>query len=162
MSNDISHKELFWDRITRERMSEVGSDRPFDILVRGEYNAETEDVEGFDLGKRPGVKVDMANFDLENCYLRIYDVDFSPASTDFDPGAEFSEGRKVSGIIQELDNDWGYELATIPYDNTRELERPENSLLAGTVYWPEHQDFARDEAYEDFVDMVGSDVLSEL
>ncbi|WEL22941.1 hypothetical protein HBNXNv_0080 [Candidatus Nanohalovita haloferacivicina] len=141
-------------------MSEVGSGRPFDVLVRGEYRPETGDVKGFNLGGRSGVFVDMANFDLENHYFRVYNVDFSPSSTDFERAAEFSEGRSISSSIRGLENNWGYELSTIPYDRGAEFEGVEP--VQGTVYWPEKEDFIVDEAYEDFVDLLGSDVLSRL
>lgn len=159
---EITHKERFWDRITRERMSEVGSGRSFDVMVRGEYRPENGEVDPVVLGSDPvTVDADITSFDLEGRYFRLYDVDFSPPAMDIGRDKSISRGRKLSSILKGLEGEWRYEMTSIPYDVEASIDDNQEPVQ-GTVYWPEYQDFPRDEVYQDFVDLVGSDILSRL
>lgn len=161
MSDEISHKQRFWDKVTRERMSEVGSGSPFDVMVRGKYRPEKADVDSLVIGSgEVAVEADLASFDLEDRYFRLYDVDFSPPPVDIGTSVDVSRDQMLSSIVRDLEEDWGYEATSIPYD--KETPTGGRRLIDGTVYWPESQEFSRSEVYEDFVNLVGEDILSKL
>lgn len=160
MPGDISDRELFWNTVTRQRMGEVGSDRPFDLMVRGKYNSRIEDVDPLKIGPEAGVEADMISFDLDSCYFRVYNVEFSPVSAGIG-GDIFPEEWKLSDVVEGLRENWGYESSTLVFDNEDEYGEKE-AILEGTVYWPESASYDRDTVYEDVVDMLEEDILSEL
>lgn len=142
-------------------MSEVGSGKPFDVMVRGEYRPEKGKVDSFNIGSEAvNVEADIASFDLTEQYFRVYNVDFFPPAF-IGREREVSKNRKLSTAVRGLQEDWGYELSSIAYDNEASLDE-DVSPVQGTVYWPDSEEAVRDDVYEDFVDLLGSDVLSRL
>ena len=163
MENNFPDIELFWDRITRERMSEVGEDAPFDFLYRGEYIPENNTVRGVELGDGAvSVDVDMVNVDMESFYIRIYDVGFGSTSEALNPGFSVQNGSDFGRILEGAENDWGYKSSMIMFDGDRSYERPEDGLMQGSVYWPESTRDHPEEVYKDVRRILGQDILSQL
>lgn len=153
-------RELFWDQITRERMSEVGNNSPFDLMVRSRYEPESRTLERVRLGSGDdSVEVDIINVDLDSCYLRTYDVDFTPTA-----GSISGKGLDLgmSDVLGNLENSWSYESSLLVFDEGETYDAPNNGLISGTVYWPEQDSYEPDAAYHDFRRMTGQDILSDL
>lgn len=155
--------ELFWDRITRERMSEVGEDAPFDFMYRGEYLPERNTVRGVRLGDGDAsVDVDMVNVDMDSFYIRVYDLCFGSTRESFGPNLSDQNGSQISQILEGTANDWGYDSSMLIFDSDRSYERPEDGLLTGSVYWPESTRDHSEDVYQDVRRIFGQDIISKL
>lgn len=155
--------ELFWDRITRERMSEVGEDAPFDFLYRGEYRPESNTVRPVELGDGAvSADVDMVNVDMESFYIRVYDVEFGSSRSNWRPGFAAENGAGMSDILEGTENDeWGFESVRIQFDPGKNYELPD-ALVQGSVYWPESARDHPKDVYQDVRRIFGEDILSKL
>lgn len=163
MQQDFSDLELFWDEITRERISEVDSDSPFDFLVRGDYDTQSNTVRRVNLeNQNTSVEVDMVNVDLDSCYIRVYEVDFSPVAESIPSRFPVSVNEGLATLFQDLENSWSYETSLIVFDSEEEYYVPEEGVLEGSVYWPGRSDYEPESAYRDITDVLGADVLSDL
>lgn len=163
MENNFTDPELFWDSITRERIGEVGEDDPFDFMYRGEYLPGSQTVRGLELGQgEHSVEVDMVNVDMEDFYIRIYDVEFGSAGGAFRPGLSVQNGSELGKILEETENDWGYESSMVLFDRGRSYERSEKDLVQGSVYWPESNRDHPEGVYRDVEKIFGKDIISRL
>lgn len=143
-------------------MEEAGPDLPFDVMVRGEFDRALQDVSGVQLGEGPGsVEADLVNFDLESCYMRIYNLDLRPGSAlSGELGSMWRE--KIPGVVRDLENTWEYELTELEYDPNRDFISGSIEAVDGTVYWPGSEEYVPDSAYSDLCALLGEDILSEL
>jgi len=163
VQQNFSDPELFWDEITRERISEVDSNSPFDFLFRGDYDPRSNVVRGVELENHgASVEADMVNVDLDSCYVRVYEVDFSPVSDSIPSSFPVSINETLANVFQDLENSWSYETSLLVFDREEEYQSPEEGVLEGSVYWPGRSDYEPDSAYEDIKRVLGKDVLSEL
>ena len=163
MSRGFSDRRRFWDEVTSERMEEVGDSRPFDLMVRGRYVEDLEDISSLNLGEGDDmVEMDIVCFDLEECFLRAYEVDLGSVREGFSPEISDGKVRDFSQVVDDLANDWGYELGMIVFDAERDYTGEHTEPLEGTVYWPERTGYTPEGTYRDVEKMLGTDLLSEL
>jgi hypothetical protein len=163
VADNFSDIELFWDRITRERISEVGEDAPFDFLYRGELNDGKNAIRGLDLGgSEASVEVDMVNVDLESHRIRLYDMRLGSTRESFGPNLSDQNGSKISQILEGGDNHWGYDSSMLVFDGERSYERSEDDLIQGSVYWPESTRDHPEDVYRDIRRIFGQDIISQL
>jgi len=158
-----SLEQLFWDKITRERMSEVGEDAPFDFMYRGEFIPESNIVRGVKLGDKGSiVEVDMVNVDLEDFYVRIYDVKLERSEHPLSPDFMDQYGSEISMMLEGTNNDWGYELVRNVFDSRRDYEETGDELVKGSVYWPGSMEKCSEDVYTDLETIFGQDFISQL
>ncbi|WP_414837665.1 hypothetical protein ACK3SF_05340 [Candidatus Nanosalina sp. VS9-1] len=163
MGKNFSDRELFWDSITRERMSEVGLDRPFDFLYRGEYISGNNSVRGLNMGGEGfSIQADMVNVDMRDFYISVYDVDLGKSRDSLGPGFVAENGRELTDLLEEMENDWGYEASMLVFDEERDYEASEDGLLQGSVYWPDSTRDHSEDVYRDVRRLFGKDILSRL
>lgn len=162
VEGDFSNPEAFWNTVTRQRMEEVGPELPFDVMVRGGFDRGVQDVSSILLGGESGsVETDLVNFDLDSCYMRLYDVDLRPESP---LSGELSSLRmeRIPEVVRGLENTWEYELTEIVYDPDHDFTLGSVEPVDGTVYWPGSEEYEPDSAYSDLCTLLGEDILSEL
>jgi hypothetical protein len=163
VGNNFSDIELFWDRITRERMSEVGKNAPFDFMYRGEYVPENNVFRPVELGDGDAsLKVDLVNVDMESPRIRIYSTMLGSTRNALKPGFADENGEILSEILEGTENDWGYDSSAIFFDSGRSYEQTENGLIQKSVYRPETTRDHSEDVYQDVRRIFGEDILSQL
>ena len=129
MENNFQDIELFWDSITREKMTEVGEDAPFDFMYRGKYLPENNSIRSVKLGDNAvSVDVDMVNVDMESFYIRIYEVEFGSTTESFSPDLADQRGPELGRILENTENNWRYDSSLVIFDHERTYEPHEASL----------------------------------
>lgn len=163
MTGRESDLRFFWDRVTRERMSEVGEERPFDFLYRGEFDERGDTIRGVRLGNdQVSADVDMVNVDMESFYIRMYEIEFGPEERSFEPGFKDYSAHKLSDILDATENDWRYKASKVFFDPGENYRSEGEDFVQGSVYWPESTRDHPETVYRDVERIFGEDILSQL
>jgi len=163
VDQQISDLELFWDRITRQRMSEVGENKPFDFTYRGVFDSKSNTVIPVQLGNSGfNVGSDLVNVDLGDFYLRLYNLGVDSPTSNLKNCVAEEEAMELGKILQDTDNNWSYEQNVLEFNQEFDYALPEDGLVEGSVYWPEETRYKAETVRDDLQKIFGEDILSQL